>query len=175
MVSTRQDAERVGNSPARQVLAPRLSVLKARRSLTTTVERLDRMLAGGGAFRLLLARKLNDRVFDRFYTTKPGRLGIGLSICRSIVEAHGGRLWATAGVAHGASFNFTLPAGARFTTHSWCVSTGAEGEDAESSLSGASVAWRSTSRLTRKCADRWGPPRAAAPPSCTKVNAPPEP
>ena len=54
-----------------------------------------------------------DRVFDPFYTTKPDGLGIGLSICRSIIEAHGGRLWATARVPRGASFNFTLPGQAR--------------------------------------------------------------
>jgi PAS domain S-box-containing protein len=50
-----------------------------------------------------------DRVFDPFYTTKPGGLGIGLSICRSIIEAHGGRLWAAARAPRGTSFNFTLP------------------------------------------------------------------
>ncbi|MEH2474380.1 PAS domain S-box-containing protein [Nitrobacteraceae bacterium AZCC 2161] len=51
-----------------------------------------------------------DRVFEAFYTTKPGGLGMGLSICRSIIEAHGGRLWASANLPRGASFQFTLPA-----------------------------------------------------------------
>jgi signal transduction histidine kinase len=50
-----------------------------------------------------------ERVFDSFYTTKPGGLGLGLSICRSIIEAHGGRLWVTANVPHGAIFRFTVP------------------------------------------------------------------
>ncbi|MDI3561138.1 sensor histidine kinase [Bradyrhizobium sp. Arg816] len=51
-----------------------------------------------------------DRIFDAFYTTKPGGLGMGLSICRTIIEAHGGRLWATAAQPQGATFQFTLPA-----------------------------------------------------------------
>ena len=49
-----------------------------------------------------------DRLFDAFYTTKPGGMGMGLSICRAIVEAHGGRMWATANVPQGAAFLFSL-------------------------------------------------------------------
>ncbi len=52
-----------------------------------------------------------DRLFDAFYTTKPHGLGMGLAISRSIIEAHGGRLWATAQVPRGAVFQFTLPLG----------------------------------------------------------------
>jgi len=50
-----------------------------------------------------------DRVFDAFYTTKSSGVGMGLSICRSIIEAHGGRLWAEANALRGAAFRFTLP------------------------------------------------------------------
>jgi PAS domain S-box-containing protein len=50
------------------------------------------------------------RVFEAFYTTKPHGLGLGLSICRSIIEAHDGRLRASASPPRGASFQFTLPA-----------------------------------------------------------------
>jgi C4-dicarboxylate-specific signal transduction histidine kinase len=50
-----------------------------------------------------------ERAFEAFYTTKPGGLGMGLSLCRSIIEAHGGRLWASANVPRGAAFQFTIP------------------------------------------------------------------
>jgi PAS domain S-box-containing protein len=50
-----------------------------------------------------------ERVFDAFYTTKSRGMGMGLSICRSIIDAHGGRLWAEANEPRGAIFQFTLP------------------------------------------------------------------
>jgi signal transduction histidine kinase len=50
-----------------------------------------------------------ERIFDAFYSTKPGGLGIGLSICRTIIESHGGRLWATSDEGEGAVLQVSLP------------------------------------------------------------------
>jgi len=51
-----------------------------------------------------------EKLFDAFYTTKSSGMGMGLSICRSIIEGHEGRIWAGANVPKGAKFQFTLPA-----------------------------------------------------------------
>ena len=51
-----------------------------------------------------------DRIFESFFTTKSQGMGMGLSICRSIIETHNGRLWASSGVDYGSVFNIMLPA-----------------------------------------------------------------
>jgi len=56
-----------------------------------------------------LSSEACERAFDAFYTTKPGGMGMGLSICRSIIEQHGGRIWASRKAGPGATIQFTLP------------------------------------------------------------------
>ena len=56
-----------------------------------------------------IAEDMLDRVFDGFYTTKPQGLGVGLEVCRSIMESHRGAIWAEANPDRGATFHFTLP------------------------------------------------------------------
>lgn len=70
-----------------------------------------------------------DRVFQAFYTTKPNGVGMGLSISRSIIDAHGGRLWADVNVSGGAAFRFSLPGAGKELTNSRRDRTGEPGGD----------------------------------------------
>ena len=60
-----------------------------------------------------IAPETMDRLFEAFFTTKPSGMGMGLSICRSIITSHGGRLWAATGTPRGAVFQFTVPVAAQ--------------------------------------------------------------
>jgi signal transduction histidine kinase len=80
------------------------------------VLRLTTQLEGTGAVLIRVAdtgigldHAAKERIFDAFFTTKSDGMGMGLSICRSIVEAHGGRLWASPNLPHGSIFQFIMP------------------------------------------------------------------
>jgi PAS domain S-box-containing protein len=83
----------------------------AARDLTIKSQRIpdDQVLISVSDTGVGLPLERADKVFDAFFTTKPQGTGMGLSISRSIIEAHGGRLWATANSDRGATFQFTLP------------------------------------------------------------------
>jgi PAS domain S-box-containing protein len=69
----------------------------------------DSVIVGVGDSGTGLDPAIAERIFDPFFTTKAGGMGMGLSICRSIIDAHGGRLWASPAPSHGALVEFTLP------------------------------------------------------------------
>src|SRR4029079_15215048 len=59
---------------------------------------------------------IGKQLFEAFFTTKPGGMGMGLPICRTIIENHGGTLWASPNTGPGTTFNFTLDVASRGTT-----------------------------------------------------------
>jgi signal transduction histidine kinase len=81
-------------------------ILSVSSDLTATGEMLMTVEDTGAGLDPAIA----DRIFDGFFTTKPNGTGMGLSICRSIIEAHGGQIWASPCAPHGAIFQFILPA-----------------------------------------------------------------
>ena len=85
--------------------------VNAARELTIKSEQADNshLLISVSDTGVGLAPEQTDQIFDAFVTTKPEGTGMGLAISRSIVESHGGRLWATANSGRGATFHFTLP------------------------------------------------------------------
>ena len=84
--------------------------VEATRELTVKSEQADgHLLISVSDTGVGLAPQQADQIFKAFYTTKPDGTGMGLRISRSIIESHGGRLWATANTGRGATFQFTLP------------------------------------------------------------------
>jgi signal transduction histidine kinase len=96
LVGNALDSLRGGNIPGRIVVR---SLKRGRNFVQVDVED-----TGPG-----LPPDIRDKAFDPFFTTKQNGLGLGLSLCRSIIETHGGELWATSGGERGAIFHFTLP------------------------------------------------------------------
>jgi signal transduction histidine kinase len=89
------------------------SVDEARRELSISTGRrgVDEILVAVRDSGPGIDSEHRERVFDFLYTTKPRGMGLGLPICRSIIDAHAGRLWAEANEPRGAVFQFTLPVG----------------------------------------------------------------
>jgi two-component system, LuxR family, sensor kinase FixL len=94
---------------AKEAMAPiagRARVLRIRSNIGATQDVVLTVEDNGPG----IAREHDGRVFEPFFTTKPEGMGMGLSICRTIVEAHDGRIWAEPSSPHGTIFHVALPA-----------------------------------------------------------------
>jgi C4-dicarboxylate-specific signal transduction histidine kinase len=78
-------------------------------TVTSTLAQLGSVLVAVEDTGMGLDPAVAERMFQPFFTTKPDGLGMGLAICRSIIEAHGGRLWVSPRAPHGADVRFTIP------------------------------------------------------------------
>jgi len=90
---------------AMSIITNRAKMVEIRGQITESGEALILVEDNGTG----LDSKTAEHIFDPFFTTKPTGMGMGLSICRSIIEAHGGRLWASPRSPHGTTFQFTVP------------------------------------------------------------------
>jgi signal transduction histidine kinase len=89
---------------AMSAITDRAKMLEIKGQITESGEALIVVEDNGPGLDPMIA----DRIFERFFTTKQTGMGMGLSICRSIIEAHGGRLWASERSPHGTAFQFTV-------------------------------------------------------------------
>jgi C4-dicarboxylate-specific signal transduction histidine kinase len=90
---------------AMSIITDRAKMVEIRGQITESGEALILVEDNGTG----LDPKSAEHIFEPFFTTKPTGMGMGLSICRSIIEAHGGRLWASPRSPHGTTFQFTVP------------------------------------------------------------------
>jgi C4-dicarboxylate-specific signal transduction histidine kinase len=95
----------INANDAMSTITDRTKMLEIRGQMSASGEALIQVEDNGTGIDAVTA----ERIFDPFFTTKPTGMGIGLAICRSIIEAHGGLIWASAHSPHGTVFQFTVP------------------------------------------------------------------
>jgi C4-dicarboxylate-specific signal transduction histidine kinase len=96
-------------SDAMSTITDRTRMLEIRGQISASGQALIQVEDNGTGIDAVTA----ERIFEPFFTTKPTGMGMGLAICRSIIEAHGGRLWASPNSPQGTVFQFTVPTAAR--------------------------------------------------------------
>jgi len=100
----------INANDAMSTITDRMKMLEIREEISTSGQALIQVEDNGTGIDAVTA----ERIFEPFFTTKPTGMGMGLAICRSIIEAHGGRLWASPRSPHGTVFQFTVPTADRY-------------------------------------------------------------